>query len=57
MNKNDVKTSVNIRDELHFPDIHRSMNAIGPCKVNMTLGVKTHRVHTSMNDKKMKFIS
>ena len=34
MNKNDVKQSVNIRDEFHFSEVHRSMNATVPCKVN-----------------------
>ena len=29
-NKNSVKQSVNIRDEIHFSDIRRSMNAMGP---------------------------
>ena len=27
---NDVKQSINIRDELHFSVIHRRMNAMGP---------------------------
>ena len=29
-NKNSVKQSVNIRDEIRFSDIRRSMNAMGP---------------------------
>ena len=30
MNKNDVKQSVNIRDEFHFSEVHGNMNAMGP---------------------------
>ena len=30
MNKNDVKQSVNIRDEFHFSEVNGSMNATGP---------------------------
>ena len=34
MNKNDVKKQmVNIRDEVHFSDIHRSMNAMGTVQI------------------------
>ena len=30
MNKNDVKQSINIRDEFHVSVVHRRMNVIGP---------------------------
>ena len=49
------KQSVNIRDEFHFSEIRGSMNATGPVQ-SKRLQV-TRRVHTSMNLRKMKFIS
>ena len=82
MNKTDVKIRVNVRDEFHFSEVHRSMNATGPVQSYVTpeevhgsmtaMGpVRSERVtlwaslsllvtrcvHTSMNLRKMKFIS
>ena len=52
-----------IRDEFPFSDIHRSMNAMDlvqskcrPLGVTLTLH-GTHCIHTSVNDRKGKFIS
>ena len=45
--------NVNIRDEFHFSEFHRNMNAIGPFLMSLTLH-KNHCIHTSMNVKKKK---
>ena len=52
-----------LRNQFHFSDVHQSMNAVGPVQIKclpkgvmLTLLV-THCVLTSMNVRKMKFIS
>ena len=53
-----IPKSCFIRCQLNFSDIHESMNAMGAVKANVSLTLhSTYCVHTTMNVRKMKFIS